>query len=157
MYQIIYLNICLQMLYLRYTCMLINATFEVHIFLMIMDFFFFYMPEFFLVFCRIQSFFFLKSGPPPLEIKWDAPNNIYAWIILLHDVYLYIYICTWMVCITWYIYIYVCTWMVVLYDCTCMVVVLRGLTIHVHQKIVYVSFISSAPKCNDVAELLNIE
>ena len=31
--------------------------------------------------------------------------------------------------------------MVVLYDCTCMVVVLRGLTIHVHQKIVYVSFI----------------
>ena len=47
--------------------------------------------------------------------------------------------------------------MVVLYDCTCMVVVLRGLTIHVHQKIVYVSFISFAPKCNDVAELLNIE
>ena len=44
--------------------------------------------------------------------------------------------------------------MVVLYYCTCMVVVLRGLTIHVHQKIVYVSFISFAPKCNDVAEII---
>ena len=46
--------------------MLINATFEVHIFFNDYGFFFFYMPEFVLVFCRIKSvFFLLKSGPPP--------------------------------------------------------------------------------------------
>ena len=67
------------MLYLRYTCMLINATFEVHIFINDYGFFFFTCQSFFIFFVEFKVFFFLKSGPPPpLGIKWDAPNNIYA-------------------------------------------------------------------------------
>ena len=53
--------------------MLINATFEVHIFFN--DYGFFLHAKVFLFFCRIQSFFFskIRTPPPPPRNQMGRP------------------------------------------------------------------------------------